>query len=187
MMLHQETWAEGPEVVIRRASGVMERHLFEDEASAAAAAAVIADGLTWIGTPFKNCGDVKGPTGCVDCAMLLVRTHVDTGVLPPFDPRPYSPHWFLHQSEEKFLGWIRDYLGAEEIEVPRVGDVLVYRYGQCFSHGAILINSDEIVHAFYKSSLVRVSRLDEQDLLFTEKGEPREMKAFRVPRQAELP
>lgn len=184
----QATWAEGPDVVIQRASGAVERHPLETPQAAANAAAVITEGLDWVGTPFKNCGDVKGPAGCVDCAMLLVRTHVDTGILPPFDPRPYPPAWFLHRSEERFLGWIVDELGAVEVEQPRVGDVLVYRFGLCFSHGAILINSEEIVHAFYKSGMVSVARLEEQTLAFNEDGTPRPVKTFRVrPREVASP
>jgi cell wall-associated NlpC family hydrolase len=180
-MLHQETWAEGREVVIRRPARPDERHSFDSASAALQAALVINDGLSWIGTPFKNCGDVKGPAGCVDCAMLLVRTHVDTGILPPFDPRPYSASWFLHQTEEKFLGWIKDRLGGVEIDRPRVGDCLVYRFGKCFSHGAILINSEEVVHAFYKSGIVHVSRLDEQDLSVDRTtGAPIQVKYFKV-------
>lgn len=179
---HQKTWAEGSDVVIQRALGVLERHPFEDEREAASRAAVIAEALSWIGTPFKNCSDIKGPDGGIDCAMLMVRSNVDTGRLPPFDPRPYPPAWFLHRSEERFLGWIRDTLGGVEVDPPRVGDNLVYRFGQCFSHGAILINSEEVVHAFYKSRIVSVSRRDEQTLAFNEDGTSRPVKAFEVRR-----
>jgi cell wall-associated NlpC family hydrolase len=168
--------------MIRRGSGALETHECEDEAEATRRVALITEALSWIGTPFKNCSDIKGPRGGVDCAMLLVRAHVDTGILEPFDPRPYPPSWLLHQDEERFLGWIRDRLGGVEVEEPRVGDCLIYRFGRCFSHGAILINSEEVVHAFVKSSVVHVSRLDEQELAWVATGMPRPVKAFEVRR-----
>ena len=40
--------------------------------------------------------------------MLLVRVFVDTGLCPPFDPRPYPVDWHLHRSEERYLGFIFD-------------------------------------------------------------------------------
>lgn len=149
-----------------------------DEATARAA--FITEALSWVGTPFRDCADVKGPNGAVDCAMLLVRSAVDTGRLPPFDPRPYSPRWHLHRSEEKFLGWMTT-LGAAEVERPRLGDIVLWQFGRVFSHGAILINSREIVHAYYAAGMALVSRRDEPLLRFISDGRfniPRPVKYF---------
>jgi cell wall-associated NlpC family hydrolase len=180
--MRQETWADGRSVMIRRASGALERHEFRTRADARERAAVIVNALGWIGTPFKNCSDIRGPTGGVDCAMLMVRANVDTGRIPPFDPRPYAPAHMLHSREEKFLGWIRDRLGGIEVARPRVADAIVFKFGLCFSHGGILINSEEIVHAWVRSGIVHASRLDETDLAFIANGEPRPSKAFEVRR-----
>jgi cell wall-associated NlpC family hydrolase len=180
--MHQETWTDGASVMIRRASGALETHPFESEAEAKARAAVIVEALSWIGTPFKNCSDIKGPQGGVDCAMLMVRANVDTGRLPPFDPRPYPASWMLHNREERFLGIIRDQLGGIEVETPRVADNLVFKFGLCFSHGGILINADELVHAYIRSGIVHVSRRDEQELAWIANGIARPVKAFEVTR-----
>ena len=181
-MLHQETWADGKSVMVRRALGKVEEHRFESAAEAKSRAAVVNEALSWVGTPFKNCSDIKGPAGGVDCAMLMVRANVDTGRIKPFDPRPYPSAWMLHNREEKFLGWIRDTLGGIEVETARVGDNLIYRFGLCFSHGAILINSEEVVHAWVRSGFTHVARLDETELSLWSDGTPRPMKAFEVPR-----
>jgi cell wall-associated NlpC family hydrolase len=161
--------------------GGMERHAFASPEEAAARAAFIAEALSWVGTPFQDCADVKGPNGAVDCAMLLVRAAVDTGRLPPFDPRPYSPRWHLHRSEEKFVDWIAGRLGAREVATPRVGDVALWRFGRTFSHGAVLINSAEVVHAYYAAGMTLVSRLDEPLLRFISDGRvnvPRPVRYF---------
>jgi len=67
-------------------------------------AAVVAEARRWIGTPYHHQADVLGAG--VDCGMLLVRVYVDTGVVPPFDPRPYSVQWHLHREDERYLGFL---------------------------------------------------------------------------------
>lgn len=138
-----------------------ESYAFAGEDEARARAAFITEALSWIGTPFRDCGDVKGPHGAVDCAMLLTRCAVDTGLIAPFDPRPYPPRWHVHRDEERFIDWIETRLHAREVEYPRPGDVAVWMFGRTFSHGGILINSDEVVHAWAKAAMVTVSRRDE--------------------------
>ena len=87
-------------------------------------AAVVAEARSWIGTPYHNCADIKGVG--VDCGMLLVRVFVDTGLVPPFDPRPYPADWHLHRSEERYLGFVFD--RCCEVAQPQPGDVMVLRY-----------------------------------------------------------
>ena len=162
--------------------GGEERCRFATAAEAQARAAFITEGLSWLGTPFLDCGDVKGPAGCVDCAMLLVRCSVDTGRFAPFDPRPYSPRHMLRKgAEEKFLGIIRDDLGAREVERPCTGDVAVWWFGHCFCHGGIIINSGEVLHAYAADGAVVISGLDNPLLNFIPVGEhliPRPVKYF---------
>jgi cell wall-associated NlpC family hydrolase len=138
-----------------------EQHRFGSAAEAQGRLAFIAEALTWIGTPFIDHADVKGPRGAVDCAMLLTRCAVDTGIVPPFDPRPYSPQWHQHAHEELFVNFLTDRLGAKEITTPRPGDVLVWQFGHTFSHGAVLVNSGEVVHAWAQYGKVARTRRDE--------------------------
>ena len=140
--------------------GGEERHAFATPGEAQGRAAFINEALSWIGTPFRDCADVKGPNGAVDCAMLLVRSAVDTGRVPPFDPRPYSPRHMIHRSEQVFVGWL-ERLGAREVERPQVGDVVVWQFGRSFSHGAVLVNTEEVAHAYAAAGMALVSRLDE--------------------------
>ena len=107
---------------------------------------VVAEARKWIGTPYHNCADVR--SAGVDCGMLLVRVFADTGLVESFDPRPYPPDWHLHRSDERYLGWLFDRTG--EVESPGLGDVIVFKYGRTFSHGAIVTGLDPItvVHAF---------------------------------------
>src|SRR6516165_5996133 len=107
---------------------------------------VVSEVRRWLKTPYHPQGDIIGAG--VDCGMLLVRVFVDTGLCEPFDPRPYPQDWMLHRSEEKYLGFILD--RAQEVEEPRRGDIMVWRYGRCYSHGAIVtgVRPLTIVHAY---------------------------------------
>lgn len=108
---------------------------------------VVAEALSWLDTPYHHAADVKGVG--VDCAMLLVRVFVDSGVLAPFDPRPYPHDWYLHHDRERFLGWIEQFatrLDWREPELP--GDVRLYNFGRCVSHGAVVVSDGIMVHAW---------------------------------------
>jgi cell wall-associated NlpC family hydrolase len=115
-------------------------------------ALIIAEARKWIGTPYHSCADVRGVG--VDCGMLLVRIFVDTGFAMPFDPRPYAVDWHLHRSEERYLGFIFD--RCKEVVAPQPGDVAVFRYGRCYSHGALVTKCDPltIIHAFQPAGIV---------------------------------
>lgn len=147
-----------------------EEHAFASAEEAQGRAAIVREALSWIGTPFRDCSDIKGPDGAIDCAMLLVRCYVDTGRLEPFDPRPYPARWMLHRNEERFLGWVEGKLGGKRVESPRLGDVVIWQFGRCFSHGAILINSEEVVHAYSHARMCLTSRLDEHPLRYVSLG-----------------
>ena len=107
---------------------------------------VIAEARSWIKTCYHHAADVKGYG--VDCGMLLVRVFVDTGLCEPFDPRPYEPDWMIHRSEERYLGFIFD--RTKEVSAPKPGDVMVFKFGRCHSHGGIVTctNPIAIVHAY---------------------------------------
>jgi cell wall-associated NlpC family hydrolase len=109
-------------------------------------AAVVAEARSWVGTPYHNCADIKGAG--VDCGMLLVRVFVDTGLCPVFEPRPYPADWHLHRSEERYLGFVFDRAG--EVPAPLPGDLMVLRFGRCYSHGGIVtkVRPLTIVHAY---------------------------------------
>lgn len=114
--------------------------------------AVVAEARRWIGTPYHHAADVRGAG--VDCGMLIVRVFIDTGLCLPFDPRPYTPDWHLHRSEERYLGFVFDRCG--EVEEPKPGDITVFRYGRCYSHGGIVTKTQPLtfVHAYQPARCV---------------------------------
>jgi len=141
--------------------------------------AVVAAARAWVGTPYHNCADIRGVG--VDCGMLLVRVFVDTGLCPPFDPRPYPVDWHLHRSEERYLGFIFD--RAREVARAQPGDVMVLRYGRCYSHGGVVTRSSPltIVHAYYPARCVLEEVIEHNAVLADATRQPRFFSFWAAP------
>jgi hypothetical protein len=62
--------------------------------------------------------------------------------------------WMLHRSEERYLGFIFD--RTKEGARPFPGDVMVFRYGRCYSHGGIVTSANPltIIQAFQPARAV---------------------------------
>jgi cell wall-associated NlpC family hydrolase len=144
------------------------------EEQAALRSAVVAEARSWLGTPFRDNGATKGIA--VDCAMLLREVYVSTGVLEFFEPRPYSTQWMLHQDEELFLSWIQKF-GPETNEI-KPGNVIVYQFGRCFSHGAVIVNERDVVHAYKERMKCVVSQLN--DIKLTHIGHTDKPRPFKI-------
>lgn len=105
---------------------------------------VVREAESWLRTPYHHEGNIKGVG--VDCAMLLVSVFRNCGLIPSIDPRPYSRQWHMHRAEEHYLKWVEAY--AREIPgPPQPGDVALYQFGRCLSHGAIVIAWPKVIHA----------------------------------------
>ena len=116
-------------------------------------ARVIAEARKWLFTPYHPGAAVLGAG--VDCGQLLVRAFVDSGLVPAFDTGAYPQDWHLHRSEERYLGFVAERL--TQIAGPAApGDVIVFHYGRCYSHGAIVTAAEPltVVHAFISAGMV---------------------------------
>ncbi len=110
-------------------------------------AAVVAETESWVGTPYVPGADIKGAG--VDCGMLLIKVFQNTGHMDQsFDPRPYPIQWHFHQAGERYLGIVQRF--AHELppgSVALPGDIILFKFGKCFSHGAIVTEWPSLVHA----------------------------------------
>jgi cell wall-associated NlpC family hydrolase len=124
-------------------------------------AAVVAEALTWRGTPFHNPpfhggAAIKGVG--TDCAYFVAAVYHLAGVLPVMQIAPYSPQHMLHRDQELFLGYVERV--AHEIAADRLqpADLVLYRVGRVFAHAAIVVDwPKSIIHAFKPSGCVRIS------------------------------
>jgi len=113
--------------------------------------AVLAAAEGWLATPYHHQGRVRGAG--VDCATLLIEVYRAAEIVPHIDPRPYPPDWHLHRSAERYLGWVLRY--AREVAAPGPADVALFRFGRCFSHGAIVEDWPRLIHAYIGQGCVR--------------------------------
>lgn len=116
-----------------------------------ARAKVIEEAKSWIGTPYISNGMIKGRRGGTDCAMFLVGVYGNVGLLTKeFDPRPYPAQWHVHRNEEQYtntlLKFVKEVAGPPE-RMPLPGDLVMFKLGRVFAHGAIIINWPNVIHA----------------------------------------
>lgn len=122
-----------------------------------ARAAVVAEAMKWVATPYHPNADIVGVG--VDCGMLLVRAFVDSGLVPHFDPRPYPSQWHLHQRAERYMSWVKNWAkeirGPDEGFRPLPGDIVLFHYGLCYAHGAIVTEWPVVIHALGPNPVAR--------------------------------
>jgi len=122
--------------------------------------AVIAEALTWLGTPYHHHGRLKGVG--VDCGQSLCAIYETAGMAAPLDLGAYSTAWHLHRSEELYMQWL-ERAGAVRTDRPRAGDIALFRFGRTFSHGGVLVKDEVVLHAYVNQAVI-LTRLDEAPL-----------------------
>lgn len=132
---------------------------------------IIAVARSWIGTPFHDGARLKGIG--VDCAMLLAGVWEEAGLIPRQQIEPYSPQFMLHRDDPLFENFVRKF--ARQVESPQRADIVLYKVGRSFSHGAIVVEwPGAIIHAFKNFRFVAETHSDEATL----RGLPRKFFSF---------
>jgi cell wall-associated NlpC family hydrolase len=131
-------------------------------------AAVIAEALSWQGTPYHSNAAVKGAGA--DCALMPLATYKAALPRLPDLPLPrYVEQWHLHRGEELYLDYVLA-LGGTRIEYPEPGDFCLFKQGRLFSHGAIVLDAwPSIIHAVVISGVVRADATAEARLARAER------------------
>lgn len=129
-------------------------------------AKVVQEALSWVGTPYHPHGRIKGVG--VDCAMLPAEVYAAAGVIPAMEVEHYPIDWHLHRDEERYLRYVEPY--ARLTSTPLPGDLVMYRWGRCFAHGAIVLQWPNIVHAVVNEGVTRAlgnaGRLADREVRF---------------------
>jgi cell wall-associated NlpC family hydrolase len=114
-------------------------------------AAIVAEALSWEGTPYAARARIKGLG--VDCAMLPAVVYHAVGLIPELVP-DYTQDWMMHRDEELFLSYITPY--AREITAAQAapGDLVIWRFGRTYSHSAIVIDLPVVLHAVIRGGAV---------------------------------
>lgn len=121
--------------------------------------AVVAEAWSWLHTPYHHHGRVKNAG--VDCAQSLCAIFEVAGLVDPIETGYYATDWHLHRSEEVYEQWVAKF--AKRVDAPQPGDVALFRFGRCFSHGGVVVAEGLILHAYIQRGVI-VSRVDEEPL-----------------------
>jgi cell wall-associated NlpC family hydrolase len=99
----------------------------------------------WLKTPYHHAARIKG-VGC-DCLTLLAEVFTEAELVPRIDVPYYPKDWHLHRDAERYLDGLLGY--TREIEGPPLpGDVVLWKFGRCYSHGAIVVKWPVVIHAY---------------------------------------
>ena len=117
---------------------------------------VVAEALTWKGTPWHHRARVKG---CgVDCAQILAAVYEAAGLVPALDLGEYPQDWHLHNDRPRFLEILAQYadpLPEGSLVLP--GDIAMFKFGRHAAHGSIVIAWPLIIHAYRDERAVVLS------------------------------
>ena len=118
---------------------------------------VVAEALSWIGTPYRHQGSAKG-IGC-DCLGLVRGVWRAIYGVECERPGPYAPDWAGGQ--EELLAGVRRHFGEERLSPPRPGDLLLVRWRPHLParHAGILVAASCFVHAYEGGAAVTRSVL----------------------------
>jgi len=139
---------------------------------------VISEATKWLRTPFHD--DAKRLGVGVDCARFIEAVFQGIGIKLEDFP-PYSPQWHLNRDQELFAEHVLKYCDEIPAEAVRPGDIVLWRFGRCYSHGAIYCGRGEVIHAMKADGFVRFSGIDEGLLAETKRRKRRyfRWKGFR--------
>lgn len=114
------------------------------------------EAMEWLRTPWHHQANIKGVG--VDCAMFIISVYKNCGLLnSDFDVENYARDWHLHHSEEKFLKYIQQ--NCKEVKTAFKGDIALFKFGRCISHGGIMLNDVDVIHAFIDVGEVTISNM----------------------------
>jgi NlpC/P60 family putative phage cell wall peptidase len=110
-------------------------------------AAVVAETLSWIGTPCRHQASLKG-VGC-DCLGLIRGVWRELFGAEPESIAPYTPDWAEASGEETLAKAARRHLEEIAIDAAAPGDVVLFRWKQGLpaKHAGVLIEPSRFVHA----------------------------------------
>lgn len=106
--------------------------------------AVIDEAQTWLTTPFHHMACLKGAG--VDCLGLIYGVYRAVGLVGEVKIPFYRPDQFQHRGEETYLKGLLQH--GRIVEQPEPGDVVLFKYGRVFWHGAIVVDWPRLIHAY---------------------------------------
>lgn len=113
-------------------------------------AAVLRVASSFLGTPYVHAGRVKGVG--VDCLTLLAEVYMEAGLVERVPIPNYGADWHLHRAEQLYMNGLLKYM--RETTKPKPADIVLWQFGRCYSHGAIIHSWPQVIHAYVKARCI---------------------------------
>ena len=128
------------------------------EARTPTVSAILAEALSWVGTPYRHQGSRKG-VGC-DCLGLVLGVWRAVYGAAPELPGAYAPDWAEAGEQDLFLDAMRRHCREKPLDAMSPGDLLLFRWRPHLpaKHAGILVEQNRFIHA-YQGNAVTVSAL----------------------------
>lgn len=119
--------------------------------------AIVQVARSWLGTPYHHKAKIKGVA--TDCGQILIAVYAEVGLIQDFDPGDYPGDWMMHRDEERYLKTVETY--AKKVDRnPLPGDIALFKFGRCISHGAIVVDYPEVIHAYKPAGFVILDNIE---------------------------
>ena len=126
--------------------------------------AIVAEAMTWMHTPYHHRAKLKGVGA--DCAQFVLAVYQAVGLIAEFDTGEYPHDWHLHRDVERYLSQVEHFAGEISPADAQPGDVLLFKVGRTFSHGAIVTAYPQVIHASLAIGKVTLADADrDHDLI----------------------
>ncbi len=115
---------------------------------------ILAEALSWVGTPYRHQGSKKG-VGC-DCLGLIRGAWRSVYGAEPEPSGMYAPDWAEAGGEDLFVAAARRHCSEKAGAEARPGDLLLFRWRPHLpaKHAGILVDRNHFIHAYQGHSVI---------------------------------
>lgn len=108
----------------------------------------------WKGVRYMHAGRTE--SAGVDCIGFIICLLEDLGhdFSKELKHEVYPPDWHLHQTEERLLNKFVKYCDEVSFAELREGDLLLMKFGKCFSHAAFYLGDYKVIHAVMRKGVI---------------------------------
>ncbi len=120
---------------------------------------IIKECQSWKGTKWGHNVALKGYK--TDCIQFIVAVYINLGLLPKnFKTIKYNRDWALHNAASVLIKTIRIYCNEITFDKIKTGDILIFKYGKCASHGGIYIGNNMFYQSLIRQGVVESNLKD---------------------------
>ena len=118
------------------------------------ASLIVAEALSWLGTPYRHQGSRKG-VGC-DCLGLVLGVWRAVYGAEPERPAPYAPDWAEAGQRDLLLEAARRYCAEKPKTALSAGDLVLFRWRPHLpaKHAAIAVEPERFIHAYQGNAII---------------------------------